>query len=119
MRFELLSRLAVGDGSPTALDLATAEAEVRRTAALLKAAEANVNRAERSLINDETALAEVFADVLAEAFAGLCRVGIVEPGVGRVIAAESVAIQMPDPRPETTGKPWTVSARYVVAHRLD
>lgn len=74
---ELLSRLAGGDETPTGLDLATADAEAKRAAVLMQAGESLVKRAERALINDDTALAEVFADVLAEAFAGLVPVQIV------------------------------------------
>ena len=74
---ELRSRLDGGDDTPTAAELGSSADEVERTGRLLGAAERKVKRAERSLINDDTALAEVFADVLSEAFGGLVPVRIV------------------------------------------
>lgn len=41
----------------------------------------------------------------------------VQAGVGRVVTAEAVDIDVPNPTPGIR-KAWTVKGRYVVAHRL-
>ena len=43
--------------------------------------------------------------------------GRVADGLGRVVATDVVAVEMPDPA-KLAGRPWTVTARFVVTHRL-
>lgn len=73
---ELVARLANGDDGPTAVELGTVRHEVDRAALLVQAAEGAVTRAERGLINDDTLLAVLFADVLGENFGGLVPVKV-------------------------------------------
>ncbi len=78
---ELVDRLAAGDDTPTAVDLGNARDEAERAGLLVQAAETKVKHAERALINDDTALAELMVDVLAEVFDG--RVPVTVAGMVR------------------------------------
>jgi hypothetical protein len=73
---ELTGRLSSGDDTVRGADLGTAHDEVERVGYLLTAAEGQVMRARRALVNDDTTLAELFADVLAETFDGLVPVKV-------------------------------------------
>jgi hypothetical protein len=42
----------------------------------------------------------------------------VADGVGRVVSAETMSINMPDPSPHTAGRPWTVTAPFVLTCKL-
>jgi hypothetical protein len=67
---ELVTRLTSGDDTPTSAELGNSHNEVERAGYLLTAAETQVKRAERALINDDLTLAELMADVLADVFDG-------------------------------------------------
>ena len=88
---ELVTRLAAGDDSPTAVELGKVRDEAERASLLAQAAEAKVKRAERALINDDLALAELMAEVLAEVFGG--RVPVTVTGMAR------------DAQPDPDGEP--------------
>lgn len=60
----LLSKRRAGDKSVTALDLATARAEMELLSLDIEGAEARLRKAERNLVNDDTSLADAIASAL-------------------------------------------------------
>ncbi|SFP61408.1 hypothetical protein SAMN05660464_3691 [Geodermatophilus dictyosporus] len=100
---ELVVRLAMGDETPTAVDLSQAEHEVKRAGLLVQAAETKVKRAERAQINDDTQLAELLRSVLADLY------GKAVPIVVTGVPAEAMAdlsgqpvLYIVQPKPTTT-----------------
>jgi hypothetical protein len=87
----LIARLARGDDSVTAEDLGSAHFEQVRTEELTRAGETLVKKAEHGIVNDDTKLADLFADILTETFGGLVPVQVATTKAEAVRTGEPVA----------------------------
>lgn len=74
---QLRTGLLGGDDTISALELATAIADVERTDLLMQWSQKELRKAEAALINDDSRLADLLADVIADAFGGLVPVKVV------------------------------------------
>lgn len=74
---DLVARLAGGDDTVTDEEFAAARFAQERSTILVNAGASLVKRAERALVNDDTRVADLFADVIAEAFGWLVPVRVV------------------------------------------